>query len=101
MSTVTTSGNLEQSSSKTSSPENLGVPTAQLTHYQMLTKVRAKMNDLYAAIDAFKGALIEDVSDLVNQQLAAFSKLIPEQKEQDEQEEKVEASSVQVEKIEE
>ena len=92
--------------------ENLefsNVPSSsQLTHYQMLVKVRAKMNDLYVALDAFKGALIEDASDLVNQQLAAFSELIPEKKEEEEKKAEVveekdeeEGSSVQVLEIEE
>lgn len=68
-------------------------PNPQLTHYQMLVKVRAKMKDLYEALDAFKGDLVADASDLVTQQLVLFSELIPgAPKEEDEVVEKKDES---------
>lgn len=51
-----------------------------LTHFQVMQKVRAKMNELYVAFDSFKSDMISDSVDVITEQIQTFSKLVDENK---------------------
>lgn len=52
----------------------------QLTHFQVMQKVRAKMNELYVAFDSFKSDMISDSVDVITEQIQTFSKIVDEKK---------------------
>ena len=49
------------------------VPTSE---FELLQKVRNKMNQLYVALDAFKADLVSDSADLINQQIRVLGQMI-------------------------
>ena len=50
----------------------------KMTNFEVMQKVRAKMNELYQAMDAFKANLVNDAAELINQQIRSFSNKVAE-----------------------
>lgn len=47
-----------------------------MSQFELMQKVRSRMNQLYSALDSFKSDLIGDAAELVQEQIQAFGRMV-------------------------